>query len=72
MQEFLVRNRSKVNNVILNYLHEAVVLLSIDGVVLYVNKHVGELLNSTFNVRVIGSHFTTFLHQDSIDAALTD
>lgn len=72
MQDFLVRNRSRINNVILNHLHEAVVLLSIDGVVLYVNKHVGELLNTTFNSRDIGSHFTTFLHQDSIDTALAD
>jgi signal transduction histidine kinase len=72
MQKFVNRNRNKVNNAILNHLHEAVVLLSIDGVILYVNKHVGELLNTTFNSQDIGSHFTTFLHQDSIDTALTD
>ncbi len=72
MREFVIKNRNKVNNIILNHLDDAVVLLSVDGEVLYVNKHVGELLNMFFNSKVIGSHFTTFLHQDSIDTALAD
>lgn len=72
MKEFIVKNQRQVNDIIINHLHAAVMLLSVDGVVLYINKHVFELLNTEFNPLVIGSHFTTLLHQDSINNALTD
>lgn len=72
MREFVVENRCKDNAFIINHLQAAVVLLSVDGTILFIDKQVFDMLNIVSDPQVVGSHFTTFLHLDSINNALTD